>query len=69
MAKDECEKMSGQIIKVFSNIVVPDFMMPAVATHTFLNAGPQVIGRIFAHAIAMEEQRKIFVKYQRSQSD
>ena len=55
MAKTNVDKMTDKLIKVFSDITVPDYALMLVAQSTYTSANSVIMARILRYNRSLEE--------------
>jgi hypothetical protein len=60
MAKTNVEKMTDKLIKVFSDVTVPDYALELVAKQTYCTANRVVLGRILRYTKELQDCKKLY---------
>ena len=60
MAKTDVDKMTDKLIKVFSDVTVPDYAMVLVANNTYFAANSVVLGRILRYNKELRACKKLY---------
>lgn len=60
MAKTNVDKMTDKLIKVFSDITVPDYALELVSKHTYCTADRVVLRRILRYTKELQDCKKLY---------